>query len=258
MVAGLLVLLGILSSSHYRSSNFLLLKLLSHPNPALTLRPSACTLTLHPTLSWQQPPKSHLPTSPFSSVTDMMITWVALYIVSLSTHPLGKILFISSFHLTAKLIDIFQSTWVLIIWLHFTLRGFPDGSAAKESACNAGDAGDLGSIPGLGRFPGAGNGNPLQYSCLENPMDRGAWWAMVRRKGHKQLDTIGRPGTHCWKSKHNFLQAFWWTRKIYLDPLHCKYSGREVNFLGFFWGRIIKITFEINIFNNNGKVWLKT
>ena len=46
----------------------------------------------------------------------------------------------------------------------------------KASACNAGD---LGSIPGSGRCPGEGNGNPLQYSCLENPMDRGAWWATV-------------------------------------------------------------------------------
>ena len=49
--------------------------------------------------------------------------------------------------------------------------GFPDGSEGKASACNAGD---LGSIPGLGRSPGEGNGNPLQYSCLENPMDGGA------------------------------------------------------------------------------------
>ena len=48
------------------------------------------------------------------------------------------------------------------------------GSEVKVSACNAGD---LGSIPGLGRSPGEGNGNPLQYSCLENPLDRGAWWA---------------------------------------------------------------------------------
>ena len=45
---------------------------------------------------------------------------------------------------------------------------------SKESACNAGDPG---LIPGLGRSPGGGNGNPLQYSCLENPMDGGAWWA---------------------------------------------------------------------------------
>ena len=49
--------------------------------------------------------------------------------------------------------------------------GFPGSPDGKESACNAGD---LGSIPGLGKSPGEGNGNPLQYSCLENPMDRGA------------------------------------------------------------------------------------
>ena len=50
--------------------------------------------------------------------------------------------------------------------------GFPGGSGGKESACNSGD---LGSIPGLGRSPGGGQGNPLQYSCLENSMDRGDW-----------------------------------------------------------------------------------
>ena len=49
----------------------------------------------------------------------------------------------------------------------------------KESACNAGDARDVGSIPGLGRSFGIGNGNPLQYSCLENPMDTGAWQPTV-------------------------------------------------------------------------------
>ena len=54
--------------------------------------------------------------------------------------------------------------------------GFPGGLEDKASACNAGDTG---SIPGLGRSPGEGNGNPLQYSCLENPMERGAWRAIV-------------------------------------------------------------------------------
>ena len=53
---------------------------------------------------------------------------------------------------------------------------FPGGSDGKESACNVGDPG---SIPGLGRSPGERNGYPLQYSCLENPMDRGAWRATV-------------------------------------------------------------------------------
>ena len=54
-----------------------------------------------------------------------------------------------------------------------------DGSAGEESACNAGDEGDMGSISGPGRFSGGGHGNPLQYSCLENPIDRGAWRALV-------------------------------------------------------------------------------
>ena len=54
--------------------------------------------------------------------------------------------------------------------------GFPGGSSGKESACIAGNPG---SILGSGRFPGEEHGNPLQYSCLENPMDRGAWWVTV-------------------------------------------------------------------------------
>ena len=53
---------------------------------------------------------------------------------------------------------------------------FPGGSVGKETACNAGD---LGSAPGSGRSPGERNGKPLQYSCLANSMDRGAWWAIV-------------------------------------------------------------------------------
>ena len=55
-------------------------------------------------------------------------------------------------------------------------RGFPRWLSGKESACNSGAAG---SIPGSGRSPGEGNGHPLQYACLGNPMDRGAWWAIV-------------------------------------------------------------------------------
>ena len=54
--------------------------------------------------------------------------------------------------------------------------GFPGGSDGKESTCNVGDPG---SIPGSGRSPGGGHGNPLQYSCLENSMDKEAWWATV-------------------------------------------------------------------------------
>ena len=57
--------------------------------------------------------------------------------------------------------------------------GFPGGSAVKNLPASARDTGDLGSIPGSERSPGVGNGNPLQYSCLENSMDKGTWWATV-------------------------------------------------------------------------------
>ena len=80
-----------------------------------------------------------------------------------------------------------RKNWKLFILIYFLLSnsrasiwqealGFPGGSDGKESACNARD---LGSLPRLGRSPGEGNGNPLQYSCLENPMDRGAWRTTV-------------------------------------------------------------------------------
>ena len=71
-----------------------------------------------------------------------------------------------------------------------TLLGFPGGSDGKESTCNAGD---LALIPGLGRSPGRGHGNPLQYFCLENPMDRGAWRATVH--GVSRI-------RHDWATKH--------------------------------------------------------
>ena len=67
---------------------------------------------------------------------------------------------------------------------HF--RDFPCGSDGKVSAYNVGDPG---SIPGLGRSPGEGNGNPLQYSYLENPMDGGAWQVTYSPRGHKESDT---------------------------------------------------------------------
>ena len=63
-----------------------------------------------------------------------------------------------------------------LIGPNLAMKGFPGGSEVKASASNAGD---LGSIPGSGRFPGEGNGNPLQYSCLENPTGGGARWATV-------------------------------------------------------------------------------
>ena len=65
-------------------------------------------------------------------------------------------------------------------------NGFPGGSVVKNLPASAGDVEDLGLIPGSGRYPGEGNVNPLQFSCLENSMDRGAWWATVH--GVTELD----------------------------------------------------------------------
>ena len=77
------------------------------------------------------------------------------------------------------------NTNIGIYLLLASVLGFPGGSEDKASACNAGDPG---SIPGLGKSLGEGNGNPLQYSCLENPMDIGAWQA-YSPWGHKESDT---------------------------------------------------------------------
>ena len=71
----------------------------------------------------------------------------------------------------------------------FLYWGFPSGIAVKNPSASEGYTRDLGSIPGLGRSPGKGNGNPLQYHCLKSPMDRGAWWATVHgvTKSRSQL-----------------------------------------------------------------------
>ena len=69
----------------------------------------------------------------------------------------------------------------LNLWLSLEPRASPCGSNGKELARSAGDSRDLSSVPESGKFPGEGNGNPLQYSCLRNPMDRGVWWAIVHR-----------------------------------------------------------------------------
>ena len=74
-----------------------------------------------------------------------------------------------------------------LVWVYPIMIVEPDFSSDKcinfdkESACKAGDTGDVGSIPESGRSPGGGNDNPCQYSCLKNPMDRGAWWATALR-----------------------------------------------------------------------------
>ena len=85
--------------------------------------------------------------------------------------------------------------------------GFPGDSNGKESACNAGD---LGLIPGLGRSPGEGNGNPLQYSCLKNSMDSRAWQAPVHgvAKSRARLSYQHRMITYC-PAQGTLLSGLW-------------------------------------------------
>ena len=88
----------------------------------------------------------------------------------------------------------------------FTLRvmGFPGGSDGEEPTC---DTGDPGSVPGLGRSPGEGHGNRLQYSCLGNPMDRGAWWAIVHGVTKSQTRPNNEHFQHVLKHLLHLLQT---------------------------------------------------
>ena len=94
-----------------------------------------------------------------------------------------------------------------------TWKGFSVVLVVKNPPANAGDIGDLSWIPGLGRSPGEGNGWPFQYSCLENPMNRGAWRATAHgvAKSRARLKRLGTHKTCTWKS--TFLLMF--SRKIY-------------------------------------------
>ena len=95
---------------------------------------------------------------------------------------------------------------------YYLVRCFPGGSEVKASACNAED---LGSIPGSGRSPGEGNGNPLQYSCLENPMGGGAWWAtgaweIMKNRGAWRAAVHGVAKSRTGLSDFTFT---WWDRQ---------------------------------------------
>ena len=93
--------------------------------------------------------------------------------------------------------------------------GFSGGASGKESACNAGDAG---SIPGLGKSPGEWHSNPLQYSCLKNPMDREAWWATVY--------SVQRVG-YDWSDLAHTHTSFGEGSKIY-HPIMCLFGMRII------------------------------
>ena len=96
--------------------------------------------------------------------------------------------------------------WIVLLTTKYVLEGFPDGVVVKNLPVNAGDTRDAGSIPGLGRSPGVGNGIPLQWhSCLKNSMDRRAWQATVygvQRVGHNWAHVRTHTYTHKYSNIH--------------------------------------------------------
>ena len=120
---------------------------------------------------------------------------VILHVVQVTLYKCSECLVcFSFFHLSSpsSLLSSFTILPLKRLFVLFVLPNYivPSGSNSKDSAC---DAGDAGSIPGLRRSPGEGHGCPLQYSCLENPMDRRAWWATIR--GVPNLFQIVFPGS---------------------------------------------------------------
>ena len=92
---------------------------------------------------------------------------------------------------------------------YFLHKGVSNDLVVKKSVCNVGDTGDLSSIPGSGRSLGGGNGDPLQYSCLGNPIDREAWWATFHgvTKSQTRLGTLAHMSFLSWSQKDGSLLA---------------------------------------------------
>ena len=155
-----------------------------------------------------------------------------------------------------------RSPLIYIKYFVATLWGFPGGSEVKASAFNAGDPG---SIPGSGRSSGEGNGNPFQYSCLENPMDWGTWWATVHgvAKSRMQLSDFthslwGFPSgsvveSSCRCRRHGFspwVRKSPWRRKWLSTPVFLpgKFHGQR-NLVGYSpWDRRVRHDWATNTF----------
>ena len=106
-----------------------------------------------------------------------------------------KLLLLQTLHSIPKYSLFNFSIMTMNRWIR---HAFPGGSEVKASACNVGD---LGSIPGSGRSPGEGSGTPLQYSCLKNPMDGGAWWATVHEVAKSWTRLSHFTSLHFWSSE---------------------------------------------------------
>ena len=116
---------------------------------------------------------------------------------------------------------IFRPLQAYFIYYRTSGAGLPRWLSGKDSTCNAGDVRDTGLIPGLGRSPGGEHDNPLQYSCLGNPMDRGAWQATAHRVAKSQTWLNNWTHTHTHTSSGN-LSGHLWGRSISLHPVRAR------------------------------------
>jgi len=137
------------------------------PRPSLSLSPGSLLLSPELNVSCSVVSNSLQPhglSPPGSSVYRILQTRILEWVARTTLHIILTVYIHSSSNLLAP-----------------QFLGFPSDASGKELTCHAGDLRDAGSIPGLGRSPRGGYGNPLQYSCLDHPMDRGAWQAIVHR-----------------------------------------------------------------------------
>ena len=133
--------------------------------------------------------------------------------------------------------------WIVLMQLYTS--GLPGWLSSEKSASSAGDAGDASSIPGSRRAPGGGHGNPLQYSCLENPMDRGGCWAVIHR-GAKSQTWLKQLCMHAYlkmvKMVHFMLHALYHNFKKQEKEKKCSLSSVEPQGFWVFpggWGRTL-------------------
>ena len=122
------------------------------------------------------PLASSLFTAIYKASPDNHYAFLHLFFLGMVSIPVSCTMSWTSVHSASDTLSIRSNPLNLFVTSTVYRGGFPGGAEVKASACNVGD---LGSIPGSGWSLGEGNGNPLQYSCLENPMDGGAWWATV-------------------------------------------------------------------------------
>ena len=122
-------------------------------------------------------------------LSSFTLSWKLIFLSSLPSEIHVDILILGDHSSVVQpLRSVSFRTWAFFMHVCI-LRGFPGGSVVKNPPANARNIGDSGWIPGLGRSSGGGNGNSLQYSWLENPMDRGVWWVTVHGVA-KELDCV--------------------------------------------------------------------